>query len=366
MMRRLLVGLVALVALFGASRAGAQRAAPGVTVEANLPELGADIGQTSVSGISSGAYMAGQYQFAHGKTVVGAAIIAGGPFGCAEARYGAFLPGPTRLMMNASQSVNGCMLNALSWYGIPNAASLADQARELAEAGKIDPVTELARHKIYLFSGGADQVVKHQIVVAAAEVYLRLGVPKENIKTGPVLDAGHGFVTEPATHDCGSSAKPFVVHCGYDQAGDLLAHIYGRLEPRAPVAKGYLIAFNQKPFVEGLFGASMADMGAAYIPSACRESVGRENAGCRVHVAFHGCQQTQKSVGDAFVSGTGFAAWADTNKIILLFPQVEAEPFINPMGCWDWWGYTGFDYLTRNAPQIVAVHRMVERLSAKQ
>ncbi|MEQ1694200.1 MAG: poly(3-hydroxybutyrate) depolymerase [Hyphomicrobiaceae bacterium] len=360
MMRRLLVGLVALGSMFDATWVWAQRAAPGVTVEANLPALSADINQTSVSGISSGAYMAGQYQFAHGKTVVGAAIIAGGPFGCAEARYGAFLPGPTRLMMNASQSINGCMLNALAWYGIPNAASLAEQARDLAEAGKIDPIAELARQKIYLFSGVADQVVKHQIVVAAAEVYLRLGVPKEHIKTGPVLEAGHGFVTEPTTHDCGSSATPFVVHCGYDQAGDLLAHIYGRLEPRAPVAKGYLIAFDQKPFVEGLSRASMADTGAAYIPSACREG-----AGCRVHVAFHGCQQTQKSVGDAFVSGTGFAAWADTNRIILLFPQVDADPFVNPMGCWDWWGYTGFDYLTRNAPQVVAVHRMVERLAGK-
>ena len=361
MMRRLLVGLVALWAMSGSPCVWAQRAGAGVTVEANLPALGADLTQTSVSGISSGAYMAGQYQFAHGKTVVGAAIIAGGPYGCAEARYGSFLPGPTRLMMNASQSVNGCMLNALSWYGIPNASSLADQAREMADAGKIDPISELARHKIYLFSGGADQVVHHTIVVAAAEVYLRLGVPKDHIKTGPVLEAGHGFVTEPAAGDCGSSSSPFVVHCGYDQAGDLLAHIYGRLEPRAAVAKGYLIAFDQKPFVEGLSGASMADMGAAYIPAVCRE-----HAGCRVHVAFHGCQQTQKSVGDAFVSGTGFAAWADTNRIILLFPQVDAEPFVNPMGCWDWWGYTGFDYLSRNAPQIVAVHRMVERLSAKQ
>ena len=361
MKRWLVVGWVVLGSVMCATCAMAQRAAPGVTVEASLPALAADIKLTSVSGISSGAYMAGQYQFAHGKTVVGAAIIAGGPYGCAEARYGAFLPGPTRLMMNASQSVNGCMLNALSWYGIPNAASLADHAREMAEAGKIDPIAELARHRIYLFSGGADQVVKHQIVIAAAEVYLRLGVPKEHMKTGPVLEAGHGFVTEPATGDCGSSASPFVVHCGYDQAGDLLAHIYGRLEPRAPVAKGYLIAFSQKPFVEGLFGASMAENGAAYIPAACREQ-----AGCRVHVAFHGCQQAQKTVGDAFVSGTGFAAWADTNKIILLFPQVDADPFVNPMGCWDWWGYTGFDYLTRNAPQIVAVHRMVERLSAKQ
>jgi hypothetical protein len=44
-----------------------------------LPALAADINQTSVSGISAGAYMAGQFEIAHSKIVVGAAIIAGGP-----------------------------------------------------------------------------------------------------------------------------------------------------------------------------------------------------------------------------------------------------------------------------------------------
>jgi hypothetical protein len=360
-MRRLIFGVATLAGIFASIPTYAQRpAGAGVTVEAELPAVGATISQTSVSGISSGAYMAGQYQFAHAKTVVGAAIIAGGPFGCAEARYGSFMPSATRLMMNASQSVNGCMLNALSWYGIPNASALADQARELAEAGKIDPIETLARHKVYLFSGSADQIVAHQIVVAAAETYLRLGVPQGQMKTGPALKAGHGFVTEPAQDDCANSSSPFVVHCGYDQAGDLLAHIYGPLKPRAATPTGYLIAFDQTPYTEGLSNTSLAKSGAAYVPAECRNG-----PGCRVHVAFHGCQQTQKAVGDAFVSGTGFAAWADTNRIILLFPQVSPDPFVNPLGCWDWWGYTGFDYLTRNAPQIVAVHRMVERLAAR-
>ena len=322
-----------------------------------LPALGADPMATSVSGISSGAYMAGQYQFAHGKSVAGAAIIAGGPFGCAEARYGSFLPPPTRLAMNASQSVNGCMLNALTWYGIPDAAGLAEQARALAFEGRIDPIDQLARHKIYLFSGSADQTVKHDIVVAAAEVYLRLGVPKTHIKTGPALDAGHGFVTETEGGACALSAPPYVVHCGYDQAGDLLGHIYGPLHAKADAPSGQLIAFDQRPFGEG---ASLAAEGAVYVPAACRT-----HAGCRVHVAFHGCQQSRASVGDAFVTGAGFEAWADTNRIVVLFPQVAADAFVNPLGCWDWWGYTGFAYLTRDAPQIAAVHAMVTRLSAK-
>jgi len=43
-------------------------------------------------------------------------------------------------------------------------------------------------------------------------------------------------------------------------------------------------------------------------------------------------------------------------------PKVPAS-VLNPKGCWDWWGYTGNDYLTKNAPQIAAIWRMVERLA---
>lgn len=322
-----------------------------------LPALAAEAKATSVSGISSGAYMAGQYQFAHANTVVGAAIIAGGPHGCAEARYGSFYPSPMRLAMNASQSVNGCMLDGLSWYGIPDAAALAGQARALAASGRIDPVEALARHKVYLFSGSADQIVKHAIVVAAAEVYLRLGVPRDAIKTGPPLAAGHGFVTEPARSDCALSTAPYVVHCGYDQAGDLLAHIYGPLQAKADKPAGQLVTFDQRPFGKD---AGLAAEGAVYVPAACRAG-----GGCRVHIAFHGCQQSRAAVGDAFVAGAGFAAWADTNKIVVLFPQVAPDVLVNPLGCWDWWGYTGFDYLTRDAPQVAAVHAMVARLAGR-
>jgi poly(3-hydroxybutyrate) depolymerase len=83
---------------------------------------------------------------------------------------------------------------------------------------------------------------------------------------------------------------------------------------------------------------------------------------CRVHIAFHGCGQNQTFVGNAFAHDAGFAQWADTNNIIVLFPQTASTP-VNPQGCWDWWGYTGRGYLTRAAPQIVAVRRMLEQLT---
>ena len=34
----------------------------------------------------------------------------------------------------------------------------------------------------------------------------------------------------------------------------------------------------------------------------------------------------------------------------------------NPRGCWDWWGYTGTDYATRNGVQIATIVAMVARL----
>ena len=85
-----------------------------------LPALAADLAQTSVSGISSGAYMAGQFQLAHGELVVGAGIIAGGPFGCAESLYADMMPGPATAILNATKAINGCMLNAMQIWGVPN------------------------------------------------------------------------------------------------------------------------------------------------------------------------------------------------------------------------------------------------------
>jgi hypothetical protein len=36
---------------------------------------------------------------------------------------------------------------------------------------------------------------------------------------------------------------------------------------------------------------------------------------------------------------------------------------MNPQGCWDWWGYTGHDFLTRDALQIRAVRKMLDTLA---
>ena len=78
-----------------------------------------------------------------------------------------------------------------------------------------------------------------------------------------------------------------------------------------------------------------------------------------------------------FIEGSGFARWADANRFVVLFPQVSANPLLNPKGCWvavkelstflkpALNRVTGEDYLTKDAPQIAAIWRMVEHLAKR-
>ena len=50
----------------------------------SLPSFNIDINETSVSGLSSGGYMAVQFHVAYSSLVKGAGIIAGGPYFCAQ------------------------------------------------------------------------------------------------------------------------------------------------------------------------------------------------------------------------------------------------------------------------------------------
>lgn len=323
-----------------------------------LPALGASIDQTSVSGVSSGAYMAEQFQLAHGRSIVGAGVIAGGPWGCAESLYADVMPGPGTAFLNLSRAMNGCMLNALQAWGIPDPQWLAKRAGQLAMQNKIDPLASVRRDRIYLFTGREDRTVVPAIVGAAREFYRAIGVTDDRIEFVDNLPAGHAFVTEDKGLTCDETASPYIVDCNYDMAGALLGHIYGELNPKAAARAGDIVTFDQSEFLQDLSGHGLAEAGAVYISPECRDK-----GGCRVHVAFHGCSQNMGAIGDTFITDSGFLAWADTNRLIVLFPQVSRTPS-NPQACWDWWGYTGRQFLTRDAPQIVAVWRMLLRLAA--
>ena len=326
---------------------------PGLAAEA-LPKLGADLAATSVSGLSSGAYMAGQIQVAHAKDIVGAGIVAGGPFACAESQASRVFPfWPTAVAQNAAQALNQCMQTT---WGEPDPAISAKRAQELADDGAIDPIAGLADDNVYLYSGNQDQKVTLPVVKAAKRFYEEAGVAESNM-TLVEGDGGHAFITEQGGAACGISDTPYVSNCGYNQAKAILAWIYGPLAESSPEPSGRLMLFDQGTFARP--GHGFADEGVVYVPQSCTAQLG-----CRVHIALHGCEQSRETVGDTFIKESGYAQIADQNRLVVLFPQVKASAAVNPHGCWDWWGYTGLDYLGKDAPQIKAIWAMVEQLAA--
>ena len=191
------------------------------------------------------------------------------------------------------------------------------------------------------------------VVEAASAFYAALVAP-EGIRENYAIDAAHGVPTLDSGVPCDEFASPYLPDCDYDAAGEMLGHLIGGLRSRVP-AGGELLAFDQSEFGD----ASLHATGYLYLPASCR------SGGCAVHVFFHGCRQSAELVGDAVARGAGLNEWAEANRLMVLYPQVAARSLspMNPLGCWDWWGYTGDDYATREAAQLQAVRAMLERLA---
>ncbi|MGB5336397.1 MAG: PHB depolymerase family esterase, partial [Woeseiaceae bacterium] len=170
------------------------------------------------------------------------------------------------------------------------------------------------------------------------------------------IEAPHGMPTLDVGVDCGTVTTPFLNACNYDAAGELLLALHGPLNART-TAVGDLVSVPQP-------GAAAADMlGSAllYVPSSCAAG-----ESCGVHIALHGCQQSAEFVGDAFAAGAGYNEWAESNKLLVLYPQVASSKIapLNPLGCWDWWGYTGDDYATKSGAQLSTIMATLDSLKA--
>jgi len=333
-----------------------------------------DPAQVSVAGISSGAFMANQLHVAHSAGVMGAAMIAGGLYGCAVL---AVEENGVRAL--ASQAVYDCMRLP---DNLKEASDYADQAKQFEAKGWIDPISNLGRSKVYFFAGGSDAVVDSQTVETGKAVYEALGA--HNIvfedRSGPAANAGHSWVTKDFGGACNANAPPFIDNCGYDQAGAELKAIYGSdLKPPRKASPKRIVAFDQQEFVpDGATAAhGLSDTGYVYVPKACKPNAA---TACKLQVVLHGCQQSTEKLGDVFYTNIGVNEWAEANRIVVLYPQAHAtsvtelpdEPWImallnsNLAGCWNWWGYADDrQYLTKKGVQVDAIWKMIERMEGK-
>ena len=304
--------------------------------QTEAPEVSAfnvDPTRITVSGVSSGAMMATQFHVAHSDIVSGAALVGGGPYYCAK---------------NSLQKALGpCMQG-----GDMGIDALVAYTRSNAD---IAPIDNLGGDAVWVFHGANDVIMHSDTTAAAAEFYRRLaGIDSKTVTDIPAI---HGFPTVDSGAPCDELAEPYVNACNYDAAGELLAHIAGGLQARGD-ATGALIEFPQP----GADDATMLSHAMVYVPEVC--TAGEP---CGVHIAFHGCQQSREYVDDAFARLAGFNEWAETNRLIVLYPQVDSSRIapLNPKGCWDWWGYTDEHYATRNGRQIQVVRATLDLLAGK-
>ena len=65
----------------------------------------------------------------------------------------------------------------------------------------------------------------------------------------------------------------------------------------------------------------MGDEGFIFIPDRCSNGANE----CHLHVHFHGCGMEKGWLGDGYVQRTGFLPLAQTNDIVMIFPQVNIE-----------------------------------------
>jgi hypothetical protein len=246
----------------------------------------------------------------------------------------------------------------------------AGQHRQLQLRGTIDPKSGVATQKIYMFVGSSDFTVGPNPMAALRTQYTNNGVPSANLEYVQRASTAHVFPTDfdaTGNNACSSSASPYISNCGYDGAKAVLTRLYGTLNARnnAPAAGNY-IEFDQRAFTSN---PGMAPTGWVYVPSNCASG-----AQCRVHVALHGCQQSYSKIGDKFIKSTGYTRWADTNSIIVLFPQAQVDntsrqtaasgSLANPNACWDWVGWYGTNFAKKAGTQVAAIKAMVDTVSS--
>lgn len=302
------------------------------------PGFKIDAERISVSGISAGAYMAGQYHLAHSSEVSGLGLIAGGPYNCARG--------------SVSEALGVCMNG-----GTIDVSALTDSATNFSEQGSIDSLSNLEGDRVWIFHGSNDAIIHSDVAAAAVEFYSQIH-DSIGIETVTNIAAPHGMPTTVDIGACDVVAPPFLNNCSYDAAGELLKSVTTIVGARTDQPDGKLVAVSQP----GGTNASMLDDALLYVPASCASG-----KSCGIHIAFHGCQQSTEFVNDAFAAGAGFNEWADQNQLLVLYPQVAKSSVapMNPLGCWDWWGYTGADYATSSGAQISVVKALVDSLAGK-
>ena len=170
-------------------------------VVVTLPKYNVSFDDVSVSGISSGGYMAAQMHFAYSKTIKkGAGVIAGGPVYCSQG--------------SVSIATGPCMADT----GSRNLPYLVSVVNTWSGNGYVDSTSNLAASKVYLFSGTIDSTVRQPVMNDLRSMYANY-IASANISYKNNLAAEHAVATDFYGNACSYKGSPSINNCNFDTAG---------------------------------------------------------------------------------------------------------------------------------------------------
>jgi hypothetical protein len=288
----------------------------------------------TVSGFDSGGLMAQHMHIAFSNNVNGVGIVAAGPYYCSIGH---------QVRISTACTENGWLIEL---------SQLDNQVQQAQSQGLINNISNILQDPVFIFSGSADIKVPQATARQTEAFYLQYVNPKY-ITTVYDVPANHAWISNDAGNPCWYNGPPFINYCGYDLAQDILLTLYGdTLNPKGVYNGSNMYSFEQANYAN-IWQAQLSTRGWIYIASRCLAAPNT----CLVHVNFHGCGQSYDYIGNQYIKYTGFNEWAETNNLIILYPQVVAGTN-NPFGCWDNWGYTNSNFSVQTGLQTAAVQNM--------
>jgi len=339
------------------------------TTNSSLSQVNINSKAISISGLSSGADFAVQFQVAFSKNIMGLGVFAGQPYHCAVTR---FADDPMEPLNPKVPICEGCPANKTLIYDhckshpdFVDVKLLADKARKLSSAGLIDSLDNLRTAKIYTYAGTKDPTIG---ATQKTRDFFAQFVPAENLIYNFTIPSGHCWPQDTGINTCGPWA-PYLgntwpaENCGYDGPGAMLKHIYGNLLPPAKsIVWNSLKWFDQSPFNgNNSKSIGLSKKGIIYVPQKCADGTQ-----CALHIALHGCSELFVFE-DILMHTMSFNRWAETNNIVMLWPHIGPHGTTKEerQGCWDSYGQTGHAYDTRASVQMQAIWKMVYALSSE-
>lgn len=342
--------------------------------------VGAPPAEIFVSGLSSGADFAAQFQVTYSAIVSGAAIFAGQPFRCAITRF------PQDELQPPNPEVPicvGCPPNTTllydhckhepSWVDVSELKAVAEND---FKDHLIDDPANLKNSGVYCFRGTEDSHYAPGSVAKTAEFFAQFASSPDNVKLVQDVPSGHAYPL-PGTcpWPCGlgplANTLPFQ-NCRYDGIGEALKHIYSTLgKPiTTPNATEWfwdsLFWFDQEPFWGNRAITRLEKWALIYVPKRCAISRNVPSSKrCNLMINFHGCGFVFPGTYEMLVTQLNLNTWAEANDIVVLYPRLGAmgSTAEQKQGCWNVYGQTGVDYATKKADQMNAIWQMVSSLT---